>query len=107
MRVADLEFFSSTEEFVQGSTLLWPWLLLGPTYMLGEGPVLFVALPISWNQRCRSGLGFYWRRVRVLAGEIGQGVLLVLAVDASGDDAIGSVEALVMSGCQRRGGGGN
>ena len=40
----------------------------------------------------------------VLSGEIGQGVLLVLYVSASGDDAIGSVEAWVMSGCQRRGG---
>ena len=45
------------------------------------------------------GFGFSLGGVRVLAGGIGQGVLLVLTVADPGANAIGGVEAWVLSGC--------
>ena len=51
-----------------------------------------------------SGFGFFLGGVRVLDGGIGQGVLLVLSVAAPGDNALGGVDAWLLSGCQGRGG---
>ena len=48
-----------------------------------------------------SGFGFsLGGGVRVLAGGIGQRVLLVLTIAAPGADALGGVEAWVLSKCQ-------
>ena len=52
-----------------------------------------------------SGFGFsLGGGVKVHAGEIGQGVLLVLTFAAPGANDLGGVEAWVLMGCQGRGG---
>ena len=48
-----------------------------------------------------------WGGVRVLAGGIGQGFILVLSVSSPGTDTIDGIEVWVLSGCQGRGGDGN
>ena len=87
----------------------------GPPYLalvapradvLARGGAYFVCwelnecLGVEWEVCLCMGLGFPWGGVRVLAGGIGQGVLLVLTVADPGANAIGGVEAWVLSKCQ-------
>ena len=80
--------------------------------MLKAGPV-FVrrghneCLGFEWEVSLCIVLSFSWGEFRFLAGGIGQGVILVLAVAAPGANSLGGVEAWVLSGCQGRGGDGN
>ena len=61
-------------------------------------------LGVNWEVSLSLGLGFSWGGVRVLAGGICQKFIFVLAVSAPQADALGGVEAWVLSGCQVRGG---
>ena len=64
-------------------------------------------LGVEWEVCLCLDLVFPGRGVRVLAGGIGKGVLLVLTLASPGANDLGGVEAWVLSGCQGRGGDGN